>query len=354
MIRIPKTLIAVAILSFVSTGSIQAQSTDVVRLNGGENSTSTIRGTVLRVNKLNVTIDTGGSERRIEANDIRFITYANEPRELRTARTNMIEGRDNRALEELNGIAESDISTDFVRMEVDFMKTSLSVAMALRGEIVTLPEAKTMLSDLLADEKFGESYHYYEAVRLQGDLSLATGDYDDAETQYAILSALPWPKTALVGSLLVAQARLGLGKYPEALTSFEAVEGSDLNDVDDQQAKLMARIGKASALAGLDRANEGITILEDLIKQESSDNKPLFAKLYNALGTCYLKANNPKFAKHNFLHVDLLYYQDADSHAEALYHLIGLWEQENNTRNSNDARDKLRTNYPNSAWTSKL
>lgn len=354
MIRSASLVLVLGALAGFDSHSLQAQSTDVIRLNAGENSSATIRGTVLRMNKRNVTIDTSGAERRVEANDIRFVTFSSEPREMRQARTNMIEGRDNRAYEELNSINLDDVSTDFVRMEIDFLKASLAVNMALRGELVTLPEAKLMLSTLLANEQFAENYHYYEAIQLQGDLSYATGNYSDAETQFATLSQLPWPKTALIGSLRVGQSRLGLNKYQDALTSFESVESSELNDTDDQQAKMMARIGKASALAGLDRANEGITILEELIKQQSSDNKPLFAQLYNALGTCYQTAGNPQFAKHNFLHVDLLYYQDPETHAEALFHLVNLWALENKMGFSNDARQKLKDNYPNSIWTSKL
>lgn len=352
-----RTLLIIALIgacSVVTAETASAQSTDVIRLNTGGAASSSLRGTVLRMNKRNVTIDTGGSERRVEANEIRFITFSNEPRELRQARTNLIEDRDNRALEELESIDADSISTDFVRMEVEFLKTSVTVAMALRGEVKTLPEAKEMLSALLANEKFAENYRYYEAIELQGDLSFATGDYADAEAQFSQLAQLPWPQTALNSSLRVAQARLGLDKYQEALTSFQKVESSELNDPDAQQAKLLARIGTASALAGLNRAEEGITILEELIQQQSSENKELFAKLYNALGNCYLVAGNPKFAKHNFLHVDLIYYQDANAHAEALFHLVNLWALENKVNFSNDARDKLNNNYPNSVWTSKL
>ena len=331
-----------------------AQSSDVIRLNSAGTASTSIRGTVLRMNKRNVTIESSGSERRVEANEIRFITFANEPRELRQARTNLIEDRDNRALEELESIDLGSVSTDFVRMEIEFLKTSITVAMALRGEVKTLPEAKAMLNNLLANEQFIENYRYYEAVELQGDLAFSTGNYEEAESQFNVLAQLPWPKTALNGSLRVAQSQLGLNKFQEALASFEKVESSQLNDPEAQQSKLMARIGKASALAGIDRAEEGIAILEELIKQQSNDNHALFAKLFNALGNCYLAAGNPKFAKHNFLHVDLIYYQDAEAHAEALYHLVNLWALENKVNFSNAAREKLNNNYPNSVWTSRL
>lgn len=347
-------LFGLTLLLSLANEVAHAQSTDVIRLESESGASTSIRGTIKRMNKLNVTIESNGNERRVDVNDIRLITFGSEPRDLRSARTNIIEGRDNRAFEELSAIPENDINSDFVRWEIAFQKASAVARMALRGEDKTLAEASTALSELLAAAEFGENFHYYEAVELQGDVLMALGKFDEAERYFEELSRLPWPRMSLKATRLVANSQLRQSKFKDALSNYEKIESNALNNTEAQNQKRLAKIGRASALAGLDRADEGISILEEMIEQNSSEDKELFAQLYNALGSCYLQADKPKYAKHQYLHVHLLYNQNPDAHAEALYQLVSLWSKENNVRNSDECRELLRTRYPNSPWTAKL
>lgn len=333
--------------------TLAAQSTDVVRLTDAAGGTSK-RGTIKRMNKRNVTIEVNGTDQRVEANEIRFVTFANEPRVLQQARTNLLEGRDNRAYEDLLGIDVDSQSTDFVKLEIRFLIAATAVSLAVRGEGVSVDDARAKLDELLADSAFAENFHYYEVVRLRGDMAMAVGNYEEAAKRFEELASLPWPDTAMEAKLRLGQCLNGQEQYSQAITQFDEVSRSDLNDELAQSWKLMAKIGKAAALAGTGQAAQGIAMLEEIIQQQPSDDVELFAKLYTALGKCYLQANQPKYAKHQFLHVDLLYNQDADSHAEALYYLVDLWAQEGNAQNSNEARQTLQSRYPNSVWTAKL
>ena len=329
------------------------QSSDVVRLTDSAGGTS-IRGSIKRMSKRNVTIESNGSDRRVEANEIRFVTFGGESRELRQARTDLLEGRDNRAYEELTAIDLNTLSSDYLKQEVRFMRASTAVTLALRGEEVTADEARDQLDKLLADPAFSDNFHYYEAVQLRGDMAMAIGDYQEAAQRFEELAELPWPDTSLEAKLRLGQCLNGTEQYTQAISQFDEVERSSLSDDQAREWKLMAQIGKAAALAGTGQPDQGINMLEEIIRRQPSDNVELFAKLYTALGKCYLKAGKPKYAKHQFLHVDLLYNQDADSHAEALFNLVDLWAQEGNAQNSNEARQTLVSRYPNSVWTSKL
>ena len=76
----------------------------------------------------------------------------------------------------------------------------------------------------------------------------------------------------------------------------------------------------------------------------------MIARLYNALGRCYLKQNKPKDAVMAYLHTDVLFYADADAHAEALFHLSKLWSDINKSDRAVAARNTLRERYAGSVW----
>jgi hypothetical protein len=77
------------------------------------------------------------------------------------------------------------------------------------------------------------------------------------------------------------------------------------------------------------------------------------ARAYNALGTAYAKASKKKEAILAFLHTDLLYFQDPDAHAEALYNLANLFQETNKSDRSLEARNTLKQRYAGSVWETK-
>ena len=91
-----------------------------------------------------------------------------------------------------------------------------------------------------------------------------------------------------------------------------------------------------------------------MIKTENSDDKLLFAHIYNALGAAYEKAGKFKEASRAYLHTDLLFASVLEAHAESLYHLAILWPKLEQTDRAARARDTLKARYRNSYWAGKL
>src|SRR5690606_33268060 len=113
---------------------------------------------------------------------------------------------------------------------------------------------------------------------------------------------------------------------------------------------LAAKVGKASSQVATGNASEGVATLREIIEQAPAENLLIHAIAYNALGNAYLKLPKPKEATHAFLHVDILFNQNAEQHAEALSNLKTLWEQQNQPERAKAAADLLKTRYPNSKW----
>jgi tetratricopeptide (TPR) repeat protein len=98
------------------------------------------------------------------------------------------------------------------------------------------------------------------------------------------------------------------------------------------------------------KAEEGLALLQDLINKNDPQDVPLFARTYNALGKCHQKLNKPKDAVLAYLHTDVLFYTDADAHAEALYNLSKLWGDVNKQDRAVAARATLKERYAGTVW----
>ena len=80
----------------------------------------------------------------------------------------------------------------------------------------------------------------------------------------------------------------------------------------------------------------------------------LFAQIYNALGDVQAKAGRLKEAMMAYLHTQLLFASEPDSHAEALFHLAEIWPQLEQTDRANQSRETLKSRYRNSFWARSL
>src|SRR4029079_9823362 len=149
------------------------------------------------------------------------------------------------------------------------------------------------------------------------------------------------------------RALIGEKQYDQALDKFKAVLGSGESTTEAVRQKNLATVGRAICLAETGKVDEAVTILKDLIDKNDPQDAVLFARLYNALGRCYLKQNKPKDAVLAFLHTDMLYQADADAHAEALYYLSKHWTDINKADRANAAKNTLRERYAGSVWATR-
>src|SRR5205085_882322 len=179
-----------------------------------------------------------------------------------------------------------------------------------------------------------------------GDLAMASGKWADAAKYYGPtgLAGAPtdWPNYQLRANNAAGRAKIGEKQYEQALEKFKAVLSSDQSTPEAVRQKNLANVGKAVCLAETGKVDEAVTLLKDLIDKNDPQDAVLFARAYNALGRCYLKQNKAKDAVLALLHTDVLFYSDADAHAEALYHLSKLWSEINKSDRAVAARNTLR------------
>jgi tetratricopeptide (TPR) repeat protein len=311
---------------------------------------SSVSGTIESVSAAEIQIDVNGTPRRIAVNEIESVSFAEDPRELVTARSRVKDGQFEDALSLINRIPPDTVTRDLIRQDLEFYRGLCLGRLALSGG-GDKPAAAKALIDFLAAHP--DSFHYYEGTEIVGGLAYAMNRYDAASEYYQKLAAAPWPEYQLRAKVLDAQALVAQQKFEEALGRFDDVIGAGVESAAANSQKTLARIGRAACLAEMGRADEGLQVVDAIIRDGDPDNIELFARAYNAQGLCHLKANRPKDALLAFLHVDLLFNSDYDSHAQALYYLSQLWTTVGRSDRAVSARSLLKSHYAGTVWASR-
>ncbi len=306
-----------------------------------------LRGVIKSVGREKVTIQVRGGERGVDVKDILKVTFDGEPTELSNARTRVFDGQLEDALKELSKIDVNTVTNAVIKQDVEYYK-----AFAAAKHVMASGGDKKAAEEQLSAFAYANvnSFHFFEAAELLGDLAFAQSDYVGAARFYNGLGSAPWDEYKLRGTVLQARANSAGGQYAEALPKFEEVLASGLNNLEALEQKMHATVGKAVCLAATGKHEEGIAIIEDLIAKHDPTDATLFGRAYNALGVCYLKSDKPKEALRAFLHTDVLFYTNAEAHAEALYYLSDLWVTVGRSDRSDRTRSLLRTQYAGTRW----
>ncbi|HEX5034179.1 MAG TPA: hypothetical protein VFW62_06850, partial [bacterium] len=330
MPRISRILAAAAAGIFLAALQAYAQ-TDAITANKKIN-----RGTITEMSTAEVTLDMAGVARKFPVNEIAKIAFGEEPIDLTAARNSVDQKNYNSARDQLDKIDVSKVEKDYIKQDIAFYKAYCLSKLALTEGGNKGDAAKAMFAVFKA---YPSNYHFYEMAEVLGDLGVATANFAAAADYYGDkgLGSAPWPEYKLRAGLAMGRALVLAGKYDEAGKAFDAVTASGENNAEAAAFKQHAAVGKALCLGSTGKADEGITALNEIVaKNDPQLDGKLFARAYNALGNCYLEQKKPKDALMAFLKTDLLFFSDADAHAEALSKLAKLWDETGHSDRATD------------------
>ena len=327
------------VLCMAPAGTCQA--VDTVRLTKGQ-----VFGRITKMTPYAVTVLRSGVDKEIQVKDILCIYYDGEPGLLKKAKTHLIKGRYEDALDTLGKVQTGNLKS-WMKGDVDFYKALCATRLALGGS-GDLRAADIAMRAFTNKNK--KSYHYLEASEAVGDLLVAIGRYSDAVDYYKEVGNAPWDDYKMRAGVAVGRALLAQDKTAEAKATFEKVIDNPAQDKAAQAQRLAAMLGKARCLAAEGQDEQAVKIVRKIIHEEDPKQVRLHARAYNALGTAHRKAGRDKEALLAFLHTDLLYFSDPEAHAEALHNLAQLWEKMHKTERATQARTALQKLYRNSRW----
>ena len=345
----PVACVALALALVATVRSASAQTPDRVVTRTG-----TITGRVIGTDTGEVQIeDRSGETKRVPIDQIREVVFGGEPQELKAARTMLGRGRPADALEELGKIQPGDLdgAEQILLDEVEYVRA----AAAARGALASGADPRDpgkQVADFLA--RHPQSHHAYDLHELLGDLLARAGLPDKALAEYAKLAAGP-PAFKVRAASARAAMLLEQEKHAAALGEFDAALAVDAQDDASLAQKSAAELGRARCLAALGKGDEAVGIVREVIRQADPEDAGVLGGAYAALGQAYRAIpGKEQDALIAFLTVDLVYNASPDTHAEALFNLVDLWEKAANPERARESRALLESTYPGSKWTKKL
>lgn len=342
-------LVVILVLSFLIQ-PVFGQVNDQAYLKS--NPAEAIRGLIDDITSTEVVIRVNGNPRRLAANQIDRIQFANATPDLLQAAAAYRRGQFNEAKTGLQGINLDEIQDKWVKEEIAFMLASIDAKSALAGDGDKRAAGTSLVGFV---NNYGSSFHYFEAVELIAHLLYSVGDFENSAVYYQKLVDSPWGEMTVYGTLRLGHATVGRGAFPEALAHYEKVAGFNATTPEQRAIVAEAQAGRARCLGETGKASEGLAAVEKIIKDNNPNTqKKLYGQAYNAQGVCYRKNNQNKDAILAFLHTHLIFNQDADAHAEALYHLTQLWEAESKADRASDTKTLLQQKYAGTFWENKL
>lgn len=189
---------------------------------------------------------------------------------------------------------------------------------------------------------FADGWEIVPALQLLASLQEDKGDIEAAAQTFAALAALPGisPRMKLEGQLKSARLLMAARKFADAETQLNQA-ASALSTNDPQRATvevylIQSRIAQKGKLDGID------TKLHQVLRTVK-DGK-LRAAAHNSLGDYYRAKNDLTQAFWEYCKVDMLYNQDKEEHAKALYYLSQLFVNPRNDRlRADEALERLKS-----------
>lgn len=300
-------------------------------------------GEITKVTAAGVEITSGGNGQTFAADQILKIMFEGDPPELTRGREFAIDGQYEQAIEQLKQIDLNQIDRDLIAADAIYYAAFSEAKSALAGRGDKAAAVRKLLGFA---SKYRNSWHFFAAAKLLGDLALALGEEDKALQYYGSLSRAPSTDTKLESVYLKGRVELQRGKAEAAQAEFEKVLSVNPQTVRGNRLQALATAGQAAALAAVGKPDEGLTLLDALIAELDVTDLELASRIYNARGNCYEAKRDPEGAILGYLHTHLMFSSLPDAHAEALQRLIELWPQVGQPEEAAKARQELQQRYP--------
>ncbi|MCA9024568.1 MAG: tetratricopeptide repeat protein [Planctomycetaceae bacterium] len=313
-------------------------------------------GEITEVSKTEVTVKPKvGSATTVPANDIERIEWDGEPGSLKLARSNVVSGQYELAIENFNKAkTEAPAGQELLQNDITYGICQATGKLAL-VDAEQQSAAIELLNKFL--EEHAEHYRYYDALLLLGDVHLAREETLEANAAFNRVAAAPWPDYQMAANLALGRTALQQGDVAAARTAFESVSSMQAKSPAEEARKFEALLGLATVLQRENKYQEAADALNEIIHNSSVDDIRLQAEAYVRQGDCYAAiAGREKDAVMAYLHLDVIpsLSTENDLQAEALYHLAKLWPSLGHVDRADLAAGKLQSEYPNSLWTKKL
>jgi tetratricopeptide (TPR) repeat protein len=185
--------------------------------------------------------------------------------------------------------------------------------------------------------KHPTSWQIVRVLEALGRLQMSQGDFKGAEDTFKELAERDLSaESKLEAQLLAVQAIMQDGRNDVALKTLQGMP------VPEGPLAARVKVAQAQCLVATkqpDKAQEANKMLRQLVKD--STDRTVKAAAHNAIGQMLFEKGDYKEARWEFLWVDVVYNQDKDEHARALYYLWKTFENLNDAIRAQQCREEL-------------
>jgi len=183
-----------------------------------------------------------------------------------------------------------------------------------------------------------ESWQISACAKVLAQLQMDQKDFSAALKTYETLAQTPKISKEIRQEcdLMTAQVLMADSKFADAEAKLQAL--SQTVPSDDPQA-IRIQVSLAQCMAATNKIEQAVPKLEGIIAKTTDTD--LKALAYNSLGDCYRAAKKPEDALWAYLWVDVVYHQNRQEHAKALYWLAKLFKERGDETKSKQCRDRL-------------
>lgn len=335
------------------TALIAAQPASAIDEVTRKSTEKTSKGTVKSITKEVVSMeDSVGKAFEVPANDIVGIKYTSEPPDVNLGRGKASAGNFAGALEDFAKGAAAAGSDDNVKAEIEYLVAYTVARRALEQDSSTLGEAASKLTAFGSNHP--NSYQFYNAKLLLGQVQLAQEAYAEAAGTFGTLEAAPWADYQMAAKNNKAKLALRQGQLPQALSAYEAVLALPADSPGEVSRRNEALLGKAAVQLQQNNSTEALTSVNEAIAAADPEDSAVQAEAWILKGDCLRAAGETKKAILAYLHVPVLFEKEKVHLPRALYHLAELWPTVDQVDRGLAARQELENSFPDNEWTKKL
>jgi hypothetical protein len=186
---LPSRFSALVGLVFLSIGfgPLEAQERDRVFPIKG----AAVTGKIVEKSRDRVVIEVRGNNQNFPSNEILRVLYEGEPPTLSRTKDLVAQGQLEQAVEEFKKIDGASLPSEDMKQDYQFLRGYIAGTLAIKGK-GDPKNALGLMTNWVKDN--AQSYQFYPAAELMGDLAVAAGTPDQAAKYYGGLAAAPFPE----------------------------------------------------------------------------------------------------------------------------------------------------------------
>lgn len=235
---------------------------------------------------------------------------------------------------------QGNVTDKFIKRHVDYKVGFLQARLVLEEGDKNVKPAIDNLAKFVETHQNG--WQFTRAAFLLAKLQLDQLDFAGADKTFQMIASSPDVADTIKNEAELNSIVYSIKASKDSVKALPRLDNLIKKLPADSPLLGKAKVYKADALITSKQTEEGMKVLKGITKDPNLE-PDLKAFAYNTLGKYYVEKGQFKDARWEFLWVDVVYNQDKNEHAKALYYLNQVFTQLGDLERAQECREILLT-----------